>query len=535
MPVAHSEFTFNLNVSVGSYPQAKPTKPYLIQYATQTLTLTDLERLEKQGKSFCYNFRDIDESGLVTQSQKTLNGFTYTNILFFDIDKMPCSMQDYISPIPYKPSLAYTTYSNGKNGKFGYRLLYAFDTPVTSIEDFDNLYYAIAAANGFKQRIYPEGDELEGTKYEFDYRKVNQQYYGGGLSSESYRTDLIYSISDFSSYFEEGVILKSEIDSKSISKKTKKSIKIEDSFPNENNIGKEQEESAYYPDLENPFYRDLFSMSPKDFISSHQEYLEVYHYSLSSPLQLSEDGRYWIYPDDYQEVKRSWKIGSNGKRSVHKWQIGSGRKKRMYVTAQIMRFNIPNITKEELIYNLVCERFYYYQNTDNNLNNKTLIHIVDSVLEHDFELSPCKHPKFSVNKERLEGNMTTNAVKNIIRKELKEKQVLSLYDFNLSVKENLQILKENGIKVSKSYLYDLRKRYEEKESFPNENNIGKEKKEIAYCSEMEKKEFIDSITIGDEFDDCDSWGNFVYEQELKVCQSIKHIQNRQSYLKASMI
>ena len=53
MPVAHSEFTFNLNVSVGSYPQAKPTKPYLIQYATQTLTLTDLERLEKQGKSFC--------------------------------------------------------------------------------------------------------------------------------------------------------------------------------------------------------------------------------------------------------------------------------------------------------------------------------------------------------------------------------------------------------------------------------------------------------------------------------------------------
>ena len=94
MPVAHSEFTFNLNVSVGSYPQAKPTKPYLIQYATHTLTLTDLERLEKQGKSFCYNFRDIDESGLVTQSQKTLNGFTYTNILFFDIDKMPCSMQD---------------------------------------------------------------------------------------------------------------------------------------------------------------------------------------------------------------------------------------------------------------------------------------------------------------------------------------------------------------------------------------------------------------------------------------------------------
>ena len=52
---------------------------------------------------------------------------------------------------------------------------------------------------------------------------------------------------------------------------------------------------------------------------------------------------------------------------------------------------------------------------------------------------------------------------------------------------------------------------------------------------MEKKEFIDSISIGDEFDDCDSWGNFAYEQELKVCQTFNQIQNSQSYLRTSMI
>lgn len=501
MPVALSEFTFNLNVSVGSYPKAKPSKPYLIQYANQSLTLADLEKLEKQGKSFCYNFKDVDESGLVTQSQKTLNGFSYTNILFFDIDKMPISMQDYISQILYKPSLAYTTYSNGKNGKFGYRLIFAFATPITSINDFDNLYYAIAAANGFKQRIYPIGDEFEGTKYEFDYRKVNQQYYGGGENSETYRTDYVYSVSDFSSFFEDGISLKAEIDAKSVSKKENKIIKTEDTIPDENNREREKEESAYYPDLENPFYRDLFSMSPKDFISSHQEYMEVYHYSLSSQLQLSEDGRYWIYPDDYQEVKRNWKRDSNGKRSVHKWQIGSGRKKRMYVTAQIMRFNIPDITKEELIYNLVCERFYYYQNTDNNLNNKTLIHIVDSVLEHDFELSPCKHPKFSVNKDYwCKGNMTSNQAKNIIRKEIKEAQVLSLYNFNLSVKENLQILKDNGIKAGKSYLYALKKKYEDGDSFPNENIISKQEKEQTYYSQMENPQEEQAFQFESKFD-----------------------------------
>ena len=108
-------------------------------------------------------------------------------------------------------------------------------------------------------------------------------------------------------------------------------------------------------------------------------------------------------------------------------------------------------------------------------------------MSHEFTLSPCKHPKFSINKGYwLQGNTTANAAKNIVRKEIKEEQVLSLYDFNLSVKYNLKVLKDNGIKVGKSYLYSLRKRYaDKKEDFPNENNIGKQEEEQAYCSDVE--------------------------------------------------
>ena len=448
--LANKDFTFKLNVSTGSYPYKKPEKAWAIEYSPWTLTLPGLNDLQQLGRAFCYNFKEVDEKGLITVHQKTLNGFDYTNIIFFDIDKMPYRMQEYISHIPYKPSLAYTTISNGKDGKYGYRLLYAFQEPLTSIEEFDTIYYAIAAANGFKQRVYEDG-----TKYEFDYRKANQQYYGGGAYSETYETDIIYSVNDFSSFIEEGDVLKQQIGSTGNKGSNKKS------FPNQNNI---REGKTYYSQLEKPFYDGLFSLSPNEFLLKYdREMIDLYYTAIATKRILSADEKYWLYPDDYQEVKRNWVITAT-RRCVQKWQIGSGRRKRMYITAQIMKHNVPDITKEELIYCLARERYYYYVNTDNKLNNKELIQIAENALKYSFTLSPCKHPEWSINKDYwLHDNITSNAAKNIVRKELREEQILSLYDFNLSVKDNLSFLRENGIKVGKSTLYSLKKKYSKKE------------------------------------------------------------------------
>ena len=464
--LANKDFTFNLNVSIGSYPYKKPEKAWMVQYSTQTLTLPDLKDLQQRGKAFCYNFKDVDEGGLLTAHEKTLSGFSHTNIVFFDIDKMPYPMQEYIAHTPFKPSLAYTTISNGKDGKYGYRLLYAFQEPIQSIDEFDTIYYAIAAANGFTPRVYEDG-----TKYEFDYRKVNQQYYGGGANAETYETDLVYSIQDFSSYIVEGEALRLRIGSGVHRGSSKKK-----SFPIQNNIREQEKGQAYYSQLENPFYADLFSLPPKEFLFKYDpELIDLYNAAIATRRTLSEDGKYWIYPEDYQEVKRlwgtskvygrDWRVVSDKKRGVQRWQIGSGRRKRLYITAQIMKHNVPDITMEELIYCLVRERYHYYVNTDNKLNNKELIQIAENALKYDFTLSPCKHPKFSINKEYwIHDNITSNAAKNIVRKELREAEILSLYDFGLSVKENMVILQENGVKVGKSTLYALKKKYS-----PNED------------------------------------------------------------------
>lgn len=479
MPVTESTFRFALNVSTGTYPDAKPRRPWTIQYATQSLTVSELDDLQRQGKSFCYLFKGRDESGLVTQKQKTVGGFDSTNVIFYDIDKMDMEMNDYILRIPQRPSMAYTTMSNGINGRYGYRLIYVFREPITTVEDFDRIYYAVAAANGFRQREYPDG-----TKYEFDYLKVNQQYFGGGIRSESTTTDLVYSISDFDSFVDDGENLKRQIEGERKNKNKKKNS------PSQNNIGEAQGEQAYYSGLDSTFSNDIFKLSPKDFLETYEKaYFPKYLGSLSSPLTLSSDRRYWLYPEDYQEVKRNWQANEDGKRSVHLWPIGSNRKRRLYITAQIMRHNCPDISKEELVYGLIYERYHYFVNTDNKLNNNVIIDIAESSMKHEIELQPCKHPAFSVNKDCLSGNLTANSLKNTIRKERKEEEILAVYDFSLSVKENLSLLREKGIKTSRSYLFNFVKKYS-----PNQNNIGGAQGGQAYYSHLDCDEDSDECT-----------------------------------------
>ena len=187
--------TFTISVSKERYA-TKPEKPAFITFNTQEVSIDDLERYAKEGRSFCYNF-NTQRPGFITQKDRHKENFASTSIIFFDMDKMFVPMDDYIAGLPYKPTLAYTTYSNGKNGRYGYRLLYLFDNYFTDSESFDRFYDAIANANGFVEKV-----DSNGVKYGFDKRPVNQQYYGGGDGCMTYKSYETYSYDDFIEFAE---------------------------------------------------------------------------------------------------------------------------------------------------------------------------------------------------------------------------------------------------------------------------------------------------------------------------------------------
>ena len=432
-------FTFDLNVSTEPFPQ-KPQANAVkdITYTTQTITIDELEQRVVDGYAFCYNFLPT-ETGILTQQDRRIERFDYTNLVFYDFDKMPTPMEEFIETLAFKPSLAYTTYSNGTNGKFSYRLVYAFRLRICNEKEFEKTYWGLATANGFQSGTYPDG-----TTYGFDFRKVNQQYYGGGEHTITYKSDNTYFANDFFPYYQSNNT-NNNIPCKNKELKDKKDVGTSCSY------------------LETEFKADLKKLLPSDFIDKYRwKYETNYIKSLSSEMTLSEDNSYYILPSDYKEVKHHPCRDANGKVYMKRWKDKQGRRRKLYITAKIMLCNQPDMTLEQLVYNLMRERQDFYDYSDGTLNADTLVKIAKNAFDYrDIPFTkPFKHSKYKVNKEYWqERGYNAQQASRFIYKERHLQEVASVYDFSKSVNENLEVMRSMGIKVGKSYLYEFRKKY----------------------------------------------------------------------------
>ena len=452
MSYVDKDFKFDLSVSTQAFPQ-KPQANVVkdIKYTTETLTIDELEQRVRDGYAFCYNFLPTD-SGVLSQQDRHIDRFDYTQTVFYDFDKMPMSMEEFIETLRYKPSLAYTTYSNGTNGKYGYRLVYAFRLRISNERDFEKTYRGLAAANGFKQGTYPDG-----TKYGIDFRKVNQQYYGGGERTTTWKSYNTYFDKEFSS---NTLSITNSID-KDNSVENEYNNGISDNIINNNTIKKD---STSCSQMESGFLEDYFSLPSKEFIDKYRgEYESVYLNSTSTELTLNSDGTYYVYPSNYKTIKHKIKW-QDGKGIIVKWKDGEERRKKLYIAAKIMLNNNPDITLEQLVYCLIRERNDYYDNSDKQLHRDIILGIAkNAFIYRDIPFTKTiKHSAYRVNKEYWgERGYSARQASRFIFAERHHEEILSVYDFSKSVKENLEICKQYGIKAKKSLLYEIRKKYSE--------------------------------------------------------------------------
>ena len=142
----------------------------------------------------------------------------------------------------------------------------------------------------------------------------------------------------------------------------------------------------------------------------------------------------------------------------HIVKLKSGnRRKLLYDGCLLRKIMLPDITVEHLLYCLVCERRYYVDNQDKVITNKILYQIAKdswSDIERNINIQKDKR-LFIVNPKYCEKyKISKQATRNIAVKMLLDLQLKQLYDTNLSIKENLESLKNQGIKIAKSSLYN---------------------------------------------------------------------------------
>lgn len=345
-------------------------------------------------------------------------------------------MKQFVCGLSKKPTIYYTTPSNlctSKGNKYRFRLCYVFNEDIPNAETLASTYKGIIKEIRKDYPTYPDQDSCGA-------RPAQYMNGNGTPRCEVYSTDKVYTLSDFGA-------------------------SLVESAHHENRSVKESANSneCVYPIKDKDFINDLFEIPPSDLIIKYRERYCYFDHS-----ELTYNNGYALIPENYQEIYRSWyqDVVTSNSGDIRKVSVvkikrdGDNRRKCLFVSALIRRKILPNITFEHLLYNLVAERQWYYDNSDNTLNNQELMRIANNALNMEYEKinikTKRKPSKFKVDKLYCsERGIKPKSMVGIVRRKLKDEEIGNLHDCSLSVKDNLAMLKANGIKIGLSRLYEF--------------------------------------------------------------------------------
>ncbi|WP_295731603.1 hypothetical protein [uncultured Muribaculum sp.] len=111
-------FKFDVTVSDRGFT-AKPTGVDYrrMVWRKQTVGLDNFVSLVRCGYSYCHIYFRNDRRNAK---------FLYSQVVSIDVDDSDIDLATFFNECQLKPTFAYETFSNGKEGKFRYRLVYVF-------------------------------------------------------------------------------------------------------------------------------------------------------------------------------------------------------------------------------------------------------------------------------------------------------------------------------------------------------------------------------------------------------------------------
>ena len=414
-----------------------------LAYQKQLIRLSDLRNYISSNYAFCGVFNKDRFS--VKDKEKTESNWLQTNIICIDLDDRKLNYNVFLTLIQDTdicPNIAYRTANDGIKGN-RYRLIYALDDAIVNSKLYNEIYCGIV------RKI----EELTDDKNTDNCcQSVAQQICGTIHTNDIYYNDLYYNVKCFKELFNIKTLNISDYYQRHNNKANKtKKVSVRKSFVSF--------DFSDYSMMYDEFANDFNTLSFTDIIKKYNG--KYYNYECSQLPLVSEDSAYIEIPSNYVEIKRYWyleesAINNNKCSQIRKIKDGQQRRKKLYVNAIIRRLIYSKISFDNLLYNLVFELYSYMINDGNKITKSDLFQICKSAFNADLSLP--KYQKYIIgNKEKkyivnpsycIKYNVSKNAAKNIAEKQRNYNIIGEYYDLNLKDKENLQIMKENGVKVS---------------------------------------------------------------------------------------
>lgn len=422
------DYSFEVSLSIMTYDH-KPNKDTEIPSMRFYKTTTDIGGfVNALADGHCYTtvfpFETFGFKG-----QKNDKNFLYSNFLSIDFDERDIDMTTFNDAVDYKPTIAYTTCSNGQEGKgFRYRFIYCFEDRFESVKEYRSYVQAVLDANNIPTK---DVDPMTFVP--------SMMFVGNGCGNiEVSVNNILYSKKDFLLQYNN--ILKYNI--------TSNNIILNNNINPLNNIILNDTFS------DKQFEEDFRKMEIKDIVTKYESiYPNIEH----TPLPKTDaDIPYILFPSDYIEIMRDCR--KNEDDIAKKLKDGHGRRKRLFNNGILRRKINPNITFENLVYNLLYELHYYIsnRNAENIIGKNEIMIIARDVMKADlskYEYKAVRDKDWIVNDAYCEKyNLSPNQVKNIARKAINHLKIHELYDKDLTDKENVEMMKGKGFEVSLSTL-----------------------------------------------------------------------------------
>lgn len=431
--ISFGKYTFDVSVSTFPIEDKNNCNFSKIRYKREILTFTDFINKIEDGYSFCYCFND--NGRVFGQRDKTIDNFHHTNFIVFDIDHCGANIHEYLNRLPYKPTLAYTT-TNDSKLDHRFRLIYFLDfTIMKSVSFYKMVYYKLAS----HLEIY------SGFIMSDNCMKSPSQQFLGNPKKEitTVYNNILYELED--------------INKLSFNERYEKEMKGVKDIANDSKI--EDIELNISDEMKD----DLNNMKDSEFLS---KWKDRYFYQMETPVTYDEDGIARLWDKDFYQIKNKF-----SKVDGHTLQFKHGEKRRVILFNMIstmLKIN-PKISDENLLFNTIVERYYFFDNVDGKLNNAWILNAIKNARINDMNgRNPSVPEKRTfkiqkshfidlINKWNEEGKNGMMVLTNKIRRKINIERVGELYDWNLSVKDNLKWLASQGLSISQAKLYRLKK------------------------------------------------------------------------------
>lgn len=432
---------YNISISQKAY-DSKPNRTDYKQMKFEKQSFSSLTAffdVLREGHSFCYNMNDHDEPFDI--HEKTNENFAYTNLVVIDIDETDIEPRIFYSQSTIPPTYIYTSFShNPQEGQLKYHVLYAFKEKITSQAQFERIY------DGISDAIHSDFPELE---LDSNLRRVSQLTNGSSSSSPNYEE--FYNHDNIATYsvttFDKGLQ-----DVETIVMKEPRRCPQSD---------KKSKSGTHLLSLNGQFEQDLRTMKIRNFLT---KYSEIYAYKERSDASYNKD-HYEVLDNTNAELWLPYKIVIyKGKKLPVRDRIAKGKKlrhKALISHGLAFRVIFPSISNEHLVFCLMYDLYRNFDNEDKKYTVDDICKIATCCLNFDMSLYSSKHKhKYRIDVQwcKSEG-ISPQAYAQYVRKMRTDEAIGELYDINLSVRKNTEVLNEYGVKVSKSRVATFKKEH----------------------------------------------------------------------------